>query len=110
MPKVSIVVPVYNMEKYLDRCVKSIQAQTLQDIEIILVDDGGKDRSVQMCDEYAAADSRVKVLHKPNGGLTSAWKAGSRIATGEYTGYIDSDDFIEKEMYDLEEIIDEKEY
>ncbi|MBE5870281.1 MAG: glycosyltransferase [Lachnospiraceae bacterium] len=100
MPKVSIVVPVYNMEKYLDRCVKSIQAQTLQDIEIILVDDGGKDRSVQMCDEYAAADSRIKVLHKPNGGLTSAWKAGSRIATGEYTGYIDSDDFIEREMYE----------
>ena len=100
MPKVSIVVPVYNMEKYLDRCVQSIFAQTLSDIEIILVDDGGTDGSVSMCDAYAAQDSRVKVIHKKNGGLTSAWKAGSRVATGEYTGYIDSDDFVEPEMYE----------
>ena len=101
MPKVSIVIPVYNMEKYLSRCMESVLAQTLSDIEIILVDDGGTDRSVQMCDDYAGKDARVKVLHKPNGGLTSAWKAGSSLATGDYIGYVDSDDFIAPDMYEV---------
>lgn len=101
MPKVSIVIPVYNMEKYLERCMDSVLAQTLSDIEIILVDDGGRDRSVQMCDDYAKKDARVKVLHKKNGGLTSAWKAGSELATGEYIGYVDSDDYIAKDMYEV---------
>lgn len=101
MPKVSIVIPVYNMEKYLSRCMESVLAQTLSDIEIILVDDGGTDRSVQMCDDYAGKDARVKVLHKPNGGLTSAWKAGSSLATGDYIGYVDSDDFIAPNMYEV---------
>lgn len=92
---VSIVIPVYNMEAYLDRCVKSVLAQSLQNIEIILVDDGGSDRSVAMCDDYAAAyPDKIRVLHKENGGLTSAWKAGSAIAKGRYIGYVDSDDFI----------------
>lgn len=100
MPKVSIVIPVYNMEKYLARCMDSIFAQTLTDIEVILVDDGGSDASVGMCDEYAKLDKRVKVLHKPNGGLTSAWKAGSELATGNYIGYVDSDDYIEEDMYE----------
>lgn len=100
MPKVSIVIPVYNMEKYLKRCMESVLAQTLSDIEIILVDDGGKDASVSMCDDYAKADERVRVIHKENGGLTSAWKAGSSVATGEYTGYVDSDDFIEQDMFE----------
>lgn len=99
MPKVSIVIPVYNMEKYLERCMESVLAQSLTDIEILLVDDGSKDSSPAMCDAYAAKDTRVKVVHKPNGGLTSAWKRGSQEASGEYIGYVDSDDFIEKEMY-----------
>ena len=72
----------------------SIFAQSLKDIEVILVDDGGTDASVGMCDEYAKTDERVQVLHKPNGGLTSAWKAGSLVAKGEYIGYVDSDDYI----------------
>lgn len=100
MPKVSIVIPVYNMEKYLARCMDSIFAQTLKDIEVILVDDGGQDASVAMCDEYGARDSRVKVVHKENGGLTSAWKAGSLLAEGEYIGYVDSDDYIKPDMYE----------
>lgn len=100
MPKVSIVIPVYNMEKYLERCMESVLAQSLEDVEIILVDDGGSDKSPAMCDDYAVRDTRVRVIHKPNGGLTSAWKRGSLEATGEYIGYVDSDDFIEKEMYE----------
>lgn len=98
---VSVVIPVYNMEAYLDRCVKSVLAQTLQNIEIILVDDGGSDRSVTMCDDYASAyPDKVRALHKKNGGLTSAWKAGSAIAGGRYIGYVDSDDFILPDMYE----------
>lgn len=100
MPKVSIVIPVYNMEKYLPRCMDSIFAQTLMDWEVLLVDDGGSDASVSMCDAYAKKDDRVKVLHKENGGLTSAWKAGSRLAQGDYIGYVDSDDYIEPKMYE----------
>lgn len=100
MPKVSIVIPVYNMEKYLERCMDSVLTQTLEDIEVILVDDGGKDRSVIMCDEYAKKYHHVKVIHKKNGGLTSAWKAGSEAASGDYIGYIDSDDFIDADMYE----------
>jgi glycosyltransferase involved in cell wall biosynthesis len=80
--------------------MESIFAQTLQEIEIILVDDGGKDASVEMCNAYAEKDGRVKVIHKQNGGLTSAWKAGSAIAAGEYTGYVDSDDFVERDMFE----------
>jgi glycosyltransferase involved in cell wall biosynthesis len=98
---VTVVVPVYNMEAYLDRCVQSILAQTLSGIEIILVDDGGQDRSVGMCDEYAAAyPNRIRVIHKENGGLTSAWKAGSQAAAGRYIGYVDSDDYILPDMYE----------
>ncbi|MBO6016231.1 MAG: glycosyltransferase, partial [Lachnospiraceae bacterium] len=100
MPKVSVVIPVYNMEKYLERCMESVLGQTLADIEILLVDDGGSDASVEMCDEYAKKDPRVRVLHKPNGGLTSAWKAGSEMALGEYIGYVDSDDYIMPDMYE----------
>lgn len=100
MIKVSVVIPVYNMEKYLERCVESVLAQTLKEIEIILVDDGGSDRSVQMCDEYKKKYSNIIVLHKENGGLTSAWKAGSKLANGAYIGYVDSDDFIEPNMYE----------
>lgn len=98
---VSVVVPVYNMEKYLHRCVDSLLKQTLKKIEIILVDDGSKDSSPALCDKLASANpGRVVVLHKPNGGLTSAWKAGSKMARGRYIGYVDSDDFVLPDMYE----------
>ena len=100
MAKVSIVIPVYNMQKYLDKCMESVLAQTLRDIEIVLVDDGSHDDSPKMCDAYAQKDPRVKVVHKENGGLTSAWKRGSLEATGDYIGYVDSDDYIENDMYE----------
>lgn len=98
-PKVSIVVPVYNVEKYLERCVQSIQNQTMKDIEIILVDDGATDTSGKICDEYAKTDSRIQVIHKENGGLTSAWKAGVLKASGEFVGFVDSDDWIDMDMF-----------
>lgn len=98
---VSIVIPVYNMEKYLDRCMKSVLAQTLSSIEIILVDDGSKDNSPALCDEYATKyPGKVFVVHKENGGLTSAWKAGSKVARGKYIGYVDSDDYINPDMFE----------
>ena len=100
IPCVTVVIPVYNMEKYLDRCMESVLKQTLKHLEIILVDDGSKDQSAKICDHYAEMDARVKVIHKQNGGLTSAWKAGSKIATGEYIGYVDSDDYIMPDMYE----------
>lgn len=100
MPKVSIVIPVYNTRKYLDKCMESVLNQTLKDIEILLVDDGSTDDSPALCDEYARQDSRISVIHKKNGGLTSAWKRGSSEATGEYIGYLDSDDFIASDMYE----------
>lgn len=98
--KVSIIVPVYNVEEYLTRCVESIQRQTLKDIEIILVDDGATDSSGKMCDEFAEFDSRIKVIHKENGGLTSAWKAGVQAASGDYLGFVDSDDWIDNDMFE----------
>ncbi len=100
MPKVSIVIPVYNMQKYLEKCMQSVLTQTLTDVEIILVDDGSSDESPRLCDEYARTDKRVRVIHKKNGGLTSAWKKGSLEATGEYIGYVESDDYIEEKMYE----------
>lgn len=100
MPKVSVVIPVYNMQKYLDKCMQSVLSQTLSDIEILLVDDGSSDDSPRLCDDYAGADARVRVIHKENGGLTSAWKRGSLEAAGEYIGYVDSDDYIEPDMYE----------
>lgn len=94
-PKVSVVIPVYNVEPYLRRCVDSVLAQTLQEIEIILVDDGSPDKCPQICDEYAEKDSRVRVIHKKNGGLASARNAGMKIATGTYLFFVDSDDWLE---------------
>ena len=98
--KISIIVPVYNVEAYLARCVDSILAQTIKNLEIILVDDGSTDTSGALCDAYLKKDSRIRVHHKPNGGLTSAWKAGMELATGEYVGFIDSDDWIDPDMYE----------
>lgn len=98
--KVSVIVPMYNVERYLDQCVKSIQAQTLRDIEIILVDDGSPDRCGEMADQYATEDPRIKVVHRENGGLGPARNSGMEVATGEYIGFVDSDDWIEPEMYE----------
>ena len=97
---ISVIVPVYNAEKYLVRCVNSILNQTYGNLEVILVDDGAKDNSGAMCDEYARKDSRIRVVHKENGGLSSARNAGIDIATGEYFGFVDSDDWIEPETYE----------
>lgn len=95
MPKVSIIIPIYNVEKFLDRCLDSVRSQTLQDIEIILIDDESPDNCPQLCDEYAIQDSRIKVVHKKNGGLGFARNSGLDIATGEYVTFLDSDDFVD---------------
>lgn len=99
-PKVSIVVPIYNVERYLVQCLDSLLAQTLQDIEIILVNDGSKDASGTICDDYAAKDSRICVSHQPNGGYGKAVNLGFSLAQGEYLGIIESDDFIKPEMFE----------
>lgn len=99
-PKVSIIVPCWGVEKYLDRCVEHLVNQTLQDIEIILVDDESPDRVPEMCDEWAKKDSRIKVLHKKNGGLGYARNSGLELAIGEYVAFHDSDDFVELETYE----------
>lgn len=91
---VSLIVPIYNVEKYLDRCVKSLISQTYKNIEIILVDDGATDSCGKKCDEYALRDNRIRVIHKKNGGLSDARNAGIEIASGDYIAFIDSDDFI----------------
>lgn len=100
MAKVSIIVPVYNVKEYLAECVDSIRNQTLADIEIILVDDGSSDGSSEMCDAYAKLDSRVQVIHQHNGGSTRARNAGLLASHGEYIGFVDSDDWIEPQMYE----------
>lgn len=97
---ISVIVPVYNVEQYLPKCVDSLLAQTYRNLEIILVDDGTRDASDAICDAYAEKDPRVKVIHKENGGLSSARNAGIDIAKGEYLGFVDSDDWIEPETYE----------
>lgn len=95
--KVSIIIPVYNVEKYLSRCIKSVLEQTYKNLEIIIVDDGAKDNSSIMCDEYAAIDNRITVIHKQNGGLSSARNVGIELATGDVLFFLDSDDYLSKE-------------
>lgn len=99
MPKISVIVPVYRVEKYLGRCVNSLLGQTLSDIEIILVDDGSPDGCPALCDEFAKKDSRIKVLHKENEGLGLARNSGMSLAVGEYIAFVDSDDYVKSEMY-----------
>lgn len=99
-PEVSIIVPVYNVEKYLERCVSSLLNQTLKDIEIILVDDSSKDSSYEICKKLADADSRIKVIHKENQGAGMARNAALNIASGKYVGFVDSDDFVEPDMFE----------
>lgn len=98
MAEVSIIVPVYQVEKYIRQCVDSILAQTFTDFELILVDDGSKDKSGQICDEYAVLDQRVKVIHKENGGLSDARNCGMDQAVGNYFMFVDSDDYIAPTM------------
>lgn len=98
--KVSIIVPHYKTELYIRKCVDSILSQTLKEFELILVDDGSPDRCGEICDDYSQRDSRVKVIHKENGGYSSAINAGLDIAQGEYIGIVDGDDYIEKDMYE----------
>ena len=98
---ISIIVPVYKVEPYLDQCVKSIIDQTYKNLEIILIDDGSPDNCPIMCDEWAKRDSRIKVLHVKNGGASSARNAGLDIAQGEYIGFVDSDDYIAPDMYEI---------
>ena len=100
---VSIIVPVYNAQHFLKKCVDSILAQTYRGLEILLVDDGSQDDSPQMCDVYAKQDSRVRVIHKPNGGLVSAWMAGVERSAGAYLMFVDSDDWIDACM--VEELV-----
>lgn len=99
-PFVSIIVPVYNVEKFLRECIDSILAQSFTNFELILVDDGSIDNCPVICDEYADKDHRVKVIHKPNGGISSARNAGIDIARGNYIGFVDSDDLVEPDMYE----------
>lgn len=96
--KISIVVPVYNLEEYLPECLKSLESQTYGDLEIILVDDGSRDSSGALCDAYADGHDNTRVIHKANGGLVSAWKAGVEAATGEMVMFVDGDDRIDPEM------------
>lgn len=98
--KISVVVPIYNVEEYLPKCIESLLNQTYEDLEIILVDDGGKDNCPSICEAYAEKDNRIKVIHKENGGLSDARNAGTAVATGAYIAYVDSDDFIKSDMYE----------
>lgn len=97
---ITIIIPVYNVEKYLRECIDSVIAQTYKNLEIILVDDGSIDKSGEICDEYSKKDSRIRVIHKKNGGLSDARNVALDIAKGEYIGFIDSDDYIEKDMFE----------
>lgn len=98
MYKVSVIVPVYNVEKYLNKCIESIIKQSYENIEIILVDDGSTDKSGKICDEYSLKDSRIKVIHKENGGLSDARNYGIDAATGDYLLFVDSDDYIDIDL------------
>ena len=100
-PLISVIVPVYNIEKYLERCVNSIREQTYTNLEILLVDDGSTDSSGTICDKFAEEDNRVRVFHKENGGSSSARNLGIAEAKGEYLGFVDSDDYISANMYEL---------
>lgn len=100
MAKISVIIPIYNTSAYLKRCMDSVLMQTHTDLEIILINDGSTDQSPELCDQYALADQRVRVIHQANGGLSAARNAGMAIATGEYLGFVDSDDWIEPDTYE----------
>lgn len=97
---VSIIVPIYNVENYLNKCIESLQSQTLKEIEIILVDDGSPDESGKICDDYAEKAARIRVIHQENQGVSAARNAGLAIAKGEYIGFVDPDDWVQPDMYE----------
>ena len=101
MPKISVIVPVYKVEKYLDRCVESVLNQTFSDFELILVDDGSPDNCPALCDQWAEKDSRIRVIHKENGGLSDARNAGLDVVSGDWITFVDSDDYIHPQMLQL---------
>ena len=98
---ISLIIPVYKVEKYLEKCIQSVINQTYENLQIILVDDGSPDNCGKICDEYAKKDHRIEVIHKSNGGLSDARNKGLEIAKGEYIGFVDSDDYIEADMYEV---------
>lgn len=100
-PLISVIIPVYKVEQYLHKCIDSVINQTYSNLEIILVDDGSPDNCGMICDEYSPKDSRIRVIHKGNGGLSDARNAGLDIATGDYIGFVDSDDYIASDMYEI---------
>ena len=99
-PLVSVIIPVYNTERYLDKCIESVLAQTVQELEIILVDDGATDNSPRLCDEWAKKESRIQVIHKQNEGLGYTRNAGLKVAMGEYVSFLDSDDTLDRDTYE----------
>jgi len=100
MEKISIIIPVYNVKPFISRCLDSVIAQTYKNLEILLINDGSTDGGGSLCDEYAAIDNRIRVIHKANSGLSSALNIGLDNFTGDYLGFVDSDDWVEKEMYE----------
>ncbi|MFR1757985.1 MAG: glycosyltransferase family 2 protein, partial [Thomasclavelia spiroformis] len=101
MPKLSIIVPIYNVEKYLSRCIESILNQTFREFELILINDGSTDNCKEICEKYKKIDSRIIVVNKKNGGVSSARNFGIDISRGEYIGFVDPDDFIDSNMYEI---------
>lgn len=99
-PKISIIVPIYNVEQYLDECIESIRRQTYRNLQIVLIDDGSTDLSGKICDKHALEDDRIVVVHQENQGVSVARKIGLKLADGEYIGFVDSDDYIEPQMYE----------
>lgn len=97
---ISVIVPIYNVELYIDKCIQSLVDQTYTNLEIILVDDGSPDKCPQICEDWAKKDKRIKVIHKINGGLSSARNAGLKVASGDFIGFVDSDDFVDHKMYE----------
>ena len=108
-PLISVIIPVYKVEKYLNKCVDSVLNQTYKNLEIILVDDGSPDKCPEICDEYAKKDDRIKIIHKQNGGLSDARNVGIEKSTGEYITFIDSDDYVDsnyiEQLYKLFDIL-----
>src|SRR3990167_7926574 len=99
--EISVIVPIFRIEPYLPKCVESLLKQSFLNFELILVDDGSPDNCPQICDDYAKLDPRVRVIHKENGGLLSARKAGLKAATGKYISYVDGDDWVDKYYLDI---------
>lgn len=98
---ISVVIPIYNVENYIDKCIETVIKQTYKNIEIILVDDGSTDNSGYKCEEWKKKDNRIVVLHKENGGLSSARNAGIDVAKGKYISFIDSDDYVDYSMIEI---------